>query len=75
MQDKVIDLDRSVYELCSTNPEIVEILVQAGFQDIIKPGMLNTAGRFMTIPKGATMKRIDMESIKLLFTERGYVIK
>ena len=33
------------------------ILAEIGFVDILKPGMLNTAGRFMTIPKGAAMRK------------------
>lgn len=37
--------------------------------------MLNTAGRFMTIPKGAAMKKIDMELIKKTLCDKGYIIK
>ncbi len=52
MKEKVLDLDRTVYELCADEPEIAGILRKAGFSDITKPGMLQTAGRFMPIPKG-----------------------
>lgn len=72
MKDKVVDLNRTVYELCYADPEIAGILREAGFSDVTKPGMLNTAGRFMTIPKGATMKRIDLQVVKRLFSEHGY---
>jgi hypothetical protein len=34
--------------------------------------MLATAGRFMTIPKGAALKKIDLEVIKSMLTEHGY---
>jgi hypothetical protein len=37
--------------------------------------MLNTAGRFMTIPKGAKMKNINMEQIKERFQREGFEIK
>ncbi|HPZ51913.1 MAG TPA: DUF1858 domain-containing protein, partial [Clostridia bacterium] len=40
-----------------------------------KPGMLQTAGRFMTIPKGAKLKKIDLETIKKKFIDLGYVVK
>ena len=74
MNEKLLNLDRTVYELCSGDPEVAEILKEAGFADVTKPGMLNTAGRFMTIPKGAQLKRIDLEDIKRIFAEHGFRI-
>lgn len=75
MSDKILDLSKSVYELCSTAPETAEILASLGFTDITKPGMLQTAGRFMTIPKGAAMKKINLETVKKAFEEKGFSIK
>lgn len=75
MQEKIIDLSKTVYEICSADPEAAEILAGAGFTDITKPGMLKTAGRFMTIPKGAVMKKISMDTVKQAFTEQGYKIR
>ena len=72
--DKKINLSSTVYELCKGYPEIIEILVDLGFQDIMKTGMLQTAGRFMTIPKGAAMKKISIEQIKERFMEQGFQI-
>jgi hypothetical protein len=37
--------------------------------------MLNTSGRFMTIPKGVVMKGLYLGNIKEVFTKRGYSIK
>lgn len=74
MKEKILDLDRTVYELCTADPEIAGILQETGFSDVTKPGMLSTAGRFMTIPKGAGFKRIDLEGVKRVFAERGYKI-
>jgi len=72
---KTIDLKKTVYEIHKDNPEILEIMRELGFNDITKPGMLNTAGRFMTIPKGAAMKGISIEKIKQVFLEKGYEIR
>lgn len=71
----IIDFNKTVYELCSENEKVAEILSEIGFKDITKPGMLNTAGRFMTIPKGAKAKNFDLEQIKEEFIIRGYEIK
>lgn len=69
-----IDFRKSVYELASLYPEVINILKELGFEKIGDKGMLNTAGRFMTIPKGAAMKGISMESISQAFREKGYTI-
>ena len=71
----IIDFNKTVYDLCSENEKVAEILAEIGFKDITKPGMLNTAGRFMTIPKGAKGKNFDLEEIKKEFIKRGFEIK
>ncbi|MDF2486163.1 MAG: hypothetical protein K0R46_2331 [Herbinix sp.] len=75
MSEKQIDLSKSVYELCNQYPELPQILSEIGFTDIIRPGMLASVGRFMTIPKGATGKKIDLEKIKISLREHGFEIK
>lgn len=74
MSRKKIDLGKSVYELCNEYPELPGILSELGFRDITKPGMLATMGRFMTIPKGATAKKIDLDMIKFTLSEHGFEI-
>lgn len=72
---KVIDLSKSVFEICKEYPDVVAIMKDLGFESITGSGMLNTAGRFMTIPKGAVMKKIPMEKIKEAFLSKGYELK
>lgn len=72
---KEIDFKKTVYELSRENPEVVDIMRELGFESIAGEGMLNTAGRFMTIPKGAAMKSISLEKIKQVFESKGYTVK
>ena len=74
MMNKKIYLSKTVYELCTEYPEIADILSGLGFHDILKPGMIQTAGRFMTIPKGAVMKKINLDRIIETLKEYGYQI-
>lgn len=71
---KILDLTKSVYELIKEYPEIAEIMKNLGFESITNPAMLNTAGRIMTIPKGAVMKKIDMGLIEKEFEAQGFEI-
>ncbi len=75
MADKTLDLNRTVHELCTADPGILPLLAAAGFTEITRPGMLATAGRFMTIPKGAALKKLDLEMIKRMFEKQGYIVK
>lgn len=72
---KTINLNHTVYEIANGNPEVLDILFELGFRDIVKPGMLNTVGRFMTLTKGAAMKNIDLDMIKERFLEKGYIVE
>ena len=71
----VIDFSKSVYEICRDEPEVIEIMKELGFESIASPGMLNTAGRFMTIPKGAAMKKIPVEKIVDALKSKGYEVR
>ena len=75
MDQKIIDLKKSVYELCNEYSDVSGILAELGFKDITKSGMLATAGRFMTIPQGAAMKKISLNEVKQAFAAAGYEIK
>jgi len=68
-----IDLNESVFSLCTKHPELVTILSELGFTDITKPGMLQSAGRFMTPVKGAALKHIALDEIVQTLAVRGYL--
>lgn len=73
--EKVIDLNKSLLELTKEYPDIIEIMKELGFNQIVMPGMLNTVGRFMTITKGAASKGIDIDTVKMTFKDKGFKIK
>lgn len=75
MSEKVLQLSKSVYELCQQYPELPQILHDLGFTDITKPGMLASVGRFMTLPKGAAAKKMDLEQLKQYLVEKGFTVQ
>jgi len=72
---KRIDLRKSVFEICTAEPEVAVILKGLGFTSITEPGMLQTAGRFMTIPKASAIKKIPLEKIIEEFKNKGYEVE
>lgn len=71
----VLNLNKSVYSLCTKNPQLIPLLAELGFTDIVTPGMLQSVGRYMTIPKGAVLKKISMPGIVQKLTASGFSIK
>lgn len=67
-----IPLTSSLYDIVKTYPEVKEIMIQLGFAQITQPGMLATAGRYMTIDKGAQLKKIPMENVTAAFAAAGF---
>jgi hypothetical protein len=69
---KTYSLNRNIYQLVKNDPFIEQILYDIGFVDIIKPGMIQTVGRFMTLKQGSQLKKISLEHIKNVFHKHGY---
>lgn len=67
-----IDLDTTVYQIIKENPKIKEIMIELGFKDIVKPGLLQTVGRLMTIESGCSMRGIDLEEVQEFFKANGF---
>jgi hypothetical protein len=74
MSGKPLDLSLSVHALCITYPELAQALADIGFVDIVKPGMLQSVGRFMTLPMGARMRKIPLDTIKEKLAEQGFTV-
>ncbi|NLD26443.1 MAG: DUF1858 domain-containing protein [Acholeplasmataceae bacterium] len=67
-----ISLNTPIYQLIKEYPEIKDIMLALGFENITNPVMLQTAGRVMSIKSGAKMKKIDLDMIKKKFQENGF---
>ncbi|MBB5173391.1 DUF1858 domain-containing protein [Texcoconibacillus texcoconensis] len=72
--EKQLSLKRSVYELSTDYPEIIDIMVELGFENMTKPGMLQSVGRVMTIPKGCRVKNIPLQKVTEAFQANGFTI-
>ncbi|HKM34477.1 MAG TPA: DUF438 domain-containing protein [Lachnospiraceae bacterium] len=71
---KEIDLTKSVYDLCKEYPELIEVMKGLGFTEITRKTALTTAGRVMTIPKGAEIMSIPMERVLTVIKGCGFEV-
>lgn len=72
---KTIDMNRTVYDLLQSYPELEDILDSLGFHEIKHKAVQNTAGRIMTIPKGAKMRSVPMADILSALHEHGFRVE
>lgn len=74
MDTKTIDMQKTVHALCTADPALAAILAEIGFTEILKPIMLSTVGKIMTLPKGAAMRGIPLETVVKVLQSHGYQI-
>lgn len=71
----ILSLDKTVFSLCETYPELVGLLQRLGFESIGNPIMMKTAARVMTIPGAAAMKGMDLKTIIRALEAAGYEVE
>lgn len=64
---KEIKLTMSVYDMIEMYPETKKLLIQLGLNGVENPLMLRTAGKKMTVEKGAKFKKIPWQDVVTLF--------
>ena len=73
--EKVISFNETIYELSKRHPDIVEVLHALGFHEIVKPGMINSVGRFVTLKQGASLRKIDLNKLVATLKQKGFIFK
>lgn len=69
-----VNLDETVWTLVQREPLAKRILDELGFHKITNEAMLSTVGKYMTLRKASTLRKIELELIMAKFTEEGYQI-
>lgn len=72
---KEINLDQTLLSIVTQYPELIDLLYDIGFTQIKVPGMLQTAGRFMTLRSGCELRKININLLSMKLKENGYEIK
>ena len=69
---RLIDGNKSVYELIKENPELKEVLFDLGFTPLSDDKMLNTLGRMMPLKKGAQQIRLNNKRLSEGLEKAGF---
>ena len=71
---KTVDFKDSLANILKQYPELLDILYDFGFMQIKAPGMLQTAGKFMSLKMGCELRKIDISALEDHLISLGYTI-
>ncbi len=72
---KQIDLNKNVYELTETYPELIEVLKEMGFLGVANPIARKTLGKLTTIPQGCKKQGKDLNEVIKKLKELRFKLK
>lgn len=72
---KEIDLNKSVYDITQSYPELIPVLKELGFLGVSNPIARNTLGRVTTIPQGCQKQGKDLQEVVKKLEESGFTVK
>ncbi|HAT71701.1 MAG TPA: hypothetical protein DCS63_02665 [Elusimicrobia bacterium] len=75
MTEKIIDLDKTLYDLTARYPETIDILFELGFMGVKNPVMRETHGRQMTVRTGCGHLGLDLGAVTAALKARGFTVK
>jgi len=72
---KNVDLDKTLYDLTTEYPELIDILFELGFMGVKNPVMRESHGKQMTIRTGCGHLGIDLGEVAAALRAKGYTVK
>ena len=72
---KTVDLDKTLYELTTQYPELIDILFGLGFAGVKIPAMREGHGRQMTIRAGCGHLGLDLGAVAAALRAKGFTVK
>lgn len=75
MADKIADLNKTLYDLTTEHPELIEVLFELGFMGVKNPVMRETHGKQMTVKTGCGHLGLDLERVEQALRAAGYEVK
>jgi uncharacterized protein len=75
MAEKIADLNKTLYDLTTEYPELIEVLFDLGFMGVKNPVMRETHGKQMTVKTGCGHLGLDLEQVEATLKAKGYTVK
>lgn len=74
MGNKIIDLNRTLFDLTEEFPELIDILVEIGLEGVIHPEMRRTGGKMMPVIEGLKRHGVVLENATKILEDKGFIV-
>lgn len=71
---KTVDLNKTLYDLTTEYPELIEVLFDLGFMGVKNPVMRETHGKQMTVKAGCGHLGLDLGQLAAALRAKGYTV-
>jgi len=75
MTAKNVDLDKTLYEITTEYPELIDILFGLGFMGVKNPVMREGHGKQMTVRTGCGHLGVDIGEVAAALRAKGFTVK
>jgi uncharacterized protein len=69
---KEVSLKENLYDLTERYPELIEVLVEAGFKGVGNPILRTSHGKVMTIPLGCQRAGLELQKVVERLEQAGF---
>ncbi len=74
MAEKIADLNKTLYDLTTGHPDLIDALFELGSMGVKNPVMRETHGRQMTVKTGCGHLGLDLEQVAAALRAKGYTV-
>ena len=71
---KVVDFNKTVFENVSANRQVIDVMISLGFDEITKPGRLESVGSVVTLNMGSEMRGVPLDKMVAAFEAAGFEV-
>jgi hypothetical protein len=75
MAEKIADLNKTLYDLTTEYPELIDILFELGFMGVKNPVMRESHGKQMTVKDGCGHLGLDLKLVAAALKAKGFAVK
>lgn len=72
---KTADLNKTLYDLTTEYPELIDILFELGFMGVRNPVMRESHGKQMTVKTGCGHLGLDLGAVEAALKAKGFEVK
>ncbi len=69
-----VNINDTVYAIIKAHPDFKSVLVEAGFDRILKKGMLESVGRFTSLKHGLKLRKVPLETLQTVANRHGFYL-